>query len=252
MTETIFININQLNGVVHCVSRRDGSLPLEGSLARHTGQEDAAVTANRDRVEQRFGPGRFWISPMQVHGDHVHVVDRLQNRGWEALEAELEADALVTNLPGVVLTILTADCVPILMVDPVHRAIGAVHAGWRGTRQKIVSKTLEKMASLYGSDPQDLIVGIGPAIGGCCYEVGAEVARHFTDYPGVLRKKGEEKYLLDTPQVNVLQLEAAGVPAAQIEWSGFCTSCDVERYFSYRAEGGTAGRFMSCIMLDAV
>jgi len=252
MLDNIFANINAQSDVLHCVSHRDGSRPLDGSLARHTGQADGEITANRSRVEHWFGPHARFVSPLQVHGDHIHVVEHPHNRGWEKLEASLRADALVTNLPGVVLTILTADCVPILLFDPVQRAIGAVHAGWRGTQQMIVRKTIAKMAEQYGTNPADLIVGVGPAIGGCCYEVGEEVAAHFGSCPEALMPKGGGKYLLDTRRVNVRQLEAAGVPPEQIEVSPYCTSCDVDRYFSYRAEQGTAGRFMSCIMLDAV
>ena len=250
MKHIIFKNINTVPLVRHFISEREMHRPLEGSLALHTGQERGAVLANRAEIASHFGTEACFISALQVHGDHVHVVDESVSRGWAEVDASLQADALVTNLPDVVLTILTADCVPLLIVDPVHRAIGAVHAGWRGTQQEIVRKTIEKMGHLYGTRPADLIVGIGPAIGGCCYEVGGEVVEHFTVYPQAIVPKDNGKYLLDTKQVNARQLEALGVPPDQIEISPICTACEHERFFSYRADAGTAGRFMSCIMLE--
>jgi YfiH family protein len=244
--------LDKRSGLRHCITTRDPERPLEGSLALHTGDDPLKVQANRRALAEYFGPGAHFVSPLQVHGDHVHVVSDVTDRGWEVLDRDLQADALVTDRPGVVLTILTADCVPILLYDPVHRAIGAVHAGWRGTRQEITPKTVRKMGELYGTDPADLIVGIGPAIGGCCYEVGAEVAEHFTDYPESVHEKGGGKYLLDTKQINAAQLVALGIPAEQIEISPICTMCDHERFFSYRAHPGETGRFMSCIALDMV
>ncbi len=240
----------QLNGVRHCISERDGDRPLDGSLALHTGQDADQVRSNRREIAAYFGSEAYFISALQVHGDHIHVVDESVSQGWTESDASLQADALVTNLSGVVLTILTADCVPLLIVDPVHRAIGAVHAGWRGTQQEIVRKTIETMGHFYGTRPSDLIVGIGPAIGGCCYEVGREVVEHFTAYPEAIVARDNGKYLLDTKQINALQLEALGVPTDQIEISPVCTACEHERFFSYRADGGTEGRFMSCIMME--
>lgn len=233
----------------HCITQRDERLPLEGSLALHTGQDRMQVRLNRSEVEVFFGAGMSFVSVLQVHGDHVHVVAKSASRGWDVVDAGFKADAMVTDQAGVVLTILTADCVPILLYDPIHRAIGAVHAGWRGTQQEIARKTVETMHRQYGTQTADLIVGIGPAIGGCCYEVGAEVADHFADYPEALSAKKNGKYLLDTKQINAEQLVALGIPEVQIEVSSVCTMCESERFFSYRAEPGEAGRFMSCIAL---
>ena len=245
-----FEKLRQVEGVRHCVSERDAARPLSGSLALHTGQDVASVQSNRREIVSYFGVEAHFVSPLQVHGDHVYVVETPASRGWEGLDETLRADALVTRLPGVVLTILTADCVPLLIADPVCRAVGAVHAGWRGTQQEITCQTIETMTRLYGTRPEDLIVGIGPAIGGCCYEVGEEVVAHFTGYPETIVAKPNGKYLLDTQQINARQLEALGVPPEQIEISPVCTSCEHERFFSYRADRGTAGRFMSCIMLE--
>ncbi len=250
MKRNRYENLLQVHGVKHCISERDEERPLAGSLALHTGQDIDNVRGNRREIASYFGAEAYFVSALQVHGDHVHVADERISQGWVEVDNSLKADALVTNLPGVVLTVLTADCVPLLIADPVHRAIGAVHAGWRGTQQEIVRKTIETMGHLYGTRPADLIVGIGPAIGGCCYEVGGEVVEYFTAYPEAIVAKDNGKYLLDTKQINALQLEALGVPTDQIEISPVCTACEHKRFFSYRADAGTAGRFMSCIMLE--
>lgn len=249
MGYTFFEKFRHHSEVRHCITQRDFRKPLEGSVALHTGQDPVQVLVNRAELAEYFGTEAPFVSALQVHGNRVHVVRETVHRGWHTLDPDLKADAMVTDLPGVVLTILTADCVPILLYDPIHQAIGAVHAGWRGTQQEISRKTIETMSRLYGTRAADLIVGIGPAIGGCCYEVGEEVADHFTDYPEALSQKGNGKYLLDTKQVNAQQLIDLGIPEAQIEISPVCTMCEHERFFSYRAERGTAGRFMSCIAL---
>ncbi len=250
MTQHTYRQLLKIEGVKHCISERDTKRPLEGSLALHTGQDPEPIGSNRREIASYFGAEAYFVSALQVHGDHVHEVEARANQGWTEVDMSLKADALVTNITGVVLTILTADCVPLLIVDPVHRAIGAVHAGWRGTQQEITRKTIETMGRLYGTQPADLIVGIGPAIGGCCYEVGEEVVNHFRAYPHAITTQNHGKYLLDTRQINAQQLTSLGVPPEQIEISPICTACEHERFFSYRADGGTAGRFMSCIMLE--
>jgi YfiH family protein len=244
-----FEHLRRIAGLAHGVTERDTSLPLDFSLAYHTGEEPEAVHANRSALEAWFGKQACFVSALQVHGDHVHVVEGHESRGWAAVDHGLQADALVTNVERVVLTILTADCVPILLYDPSRRAIGAIHAGWKGTQLEIVRKTIDKMSVLYGSDPKDILAGIGPSIGGCCYEVGGEVAEHFVAYPDAIVSEANGAYLLDLKAVNASQLEMAGLQRTHIEISSVCTACEHRRFFSYRAEKGTAGRFMSYIML---
>jgi len=147
-----------------------------------------------------------------------------------------EADALITNEPGIAVSVRTADCYPILLVDPAHRAIAAIHAGWRGTAGQIVEQTLHRMGSEFGTKPAQVMAAIGPGIGECCYEVGAEVAARFgVDGPA----------RLDLARINREQLIAAGVPASQIDSIGGCTFCDAGRFFSYRREKDAAGRMIS-------
>jgi YfiH family protein len=244
-----FGHMQQNGGIRHGITERKIGDPVDFSLAYHTGEDSDAVHANRSTINAWFGEQACFVSALQVHGDHIHAVKYHESRGWEAEDRTLQADALVTDVEEMVLTILTADCVPILLYDPMHRAIGSVHAGWKGSQQEIVRKTIEKMSALYGSDPRDILVGIGPAIGGCCYEVGGEVAEHFTAYTDAVVPKPNGKYLLDLKTVNAQQLESAGIRRAHIEISPICTACESERFFSYRAEKGCSGRFMSSIMI---
>ena len=151
-----------------------------------------------------------------------------------------EGDALVTNFPGVAVAVRTADCYPILLVDTRHRAVAAVHAGWRGTATHIVDMTLEKMHARFGTSPVDVHAAIGPGIGVCCYEVGEEVASQF----GFAARTH-----LDLALENRKQLETAGIAPQNIEALGVCTFCDAKRFFYYRREKEKAGRMTSYIRI---
>ena len=183
----------------------------------------------------------------QVHSAEIHVV-----RGKTALSPTLTGDGLLTNEPGELLGILTADCVPVLIADWRLRAVGVFHAGWRGTVQGIVDKGVHRMVSQFGSKPQDLRALIGPAIGACCYTVGPEVQEAFRtafDYAPELMAANPSAQTgtvqLDLREANRRQLLHAGVPEAHIDLLGGCTSCAPECYFSHRQSGGHTGRMMS-------
>lgn len=152
-----------------------------------------------------------------------------------------EGDALVTNQAGTAVSVRTADCYPILLADTRHRAVAAVHAGWRGTAAHIVLRTLERMSVEFDTDPADIFAAIGPGIGACCYEIGEEVARQF----GL-----EGRIHLDLASENRKQLAAAGVHAHNIEALGVCNFCDTERFFSYRRQKEQAGRMISFILIQ--
>ena len=139
--------------------------------------------------------------------------------------------------------------VPILLVDPKQKVVSAVHAGWKGTEQEIVFKTVKKMKKEFNSNPSDIIAGVAPSIGKCCYEVDWNVAQHFKDVESAYDKVGE-KYMLDLPHINKIQLLKAGLKEENIELSNICTACEVKHYFSYRKEQGCSGRFMSMIGLN--
>jgi len=207
------------------------------------------IIQNRELVSQILETDRklHFIVAEQTHSEHIEVIKESETRGWDSLKDAIEdCDAFVTDLKEVVLTILTADCVPILLYDKEKKVVAAVHAGWKGTKAEIAAKTVRKMQEEFGSDPEDIVAGIAPAIGRCCYEVGEEVAKHFFDLPEGYTKKGE-KYMLDLPYINKYQLLERGLKEAHIEMSGICTACETQRFFSYRKEQGCSGRFMSMI-----
>jgi polyphenol oxidase len=150
-----------------------------------------------------------------------------------------EGDALITSVPGLAISIRTADCFPILLADTEHHAIAAVHAGWRGTAAHIVCRTLDTMCSDFGTSPAAVMAAIGPGIGACCYEVGEDVARHFE------RSRGA----LDLAEINRAQLVQAGVPAGHIDTLRRCTKCEPTLFHSYRRDQEQAGRMISFVKI---
>lgn len=151
-----------------------------------------------------------------------------------------KGDALITDRPGVALSIRTADCFPILLADPEHRAVAAIHAGWRGTEQGIVGRTLDAMRSDFDTSLAQIAVAIGPGIGACCYEVGEDVARRF-GFAAAGR--------IDLAAINREQLIRAGVPPSRIDTLRHCTVCEPKRFFSYRRDREQAGRMISFIRI---
>jgi YfiH family protein len=151
-----------------------------------------------------------------------------------------EGDALITNHPGLAISIRTADCYPILLADTRKLAVAAIHAGWRGTAGQIVVRALEKMRDEFGTQSSDIVAAIGPGIGVCCYEVGEDVSKQF----GFAVRTH-----LDLLSENRKQLESAGVPTQNIEALDDCTFCNAERFFSYRREKERAGRMTSYIRI---
>ena len=244
-----FEKLKPFSSLLHATTRKSIHAPYNFSLALHTGEEKQSILRNRETLSSLLDDGNSfdYIVAEQTHGDHIEIITEHSTKGWRTLEdAVKNCDALITNLKGVMLTILTADCVPILLFDPQNEVVAAIHAGWRGTKSKIVAKTIAKMAERFGSDPHNIIAGIGPSIGICCYEVSKEVAIHFFDTPDALLPK-EDKYMLNLPLINQKQLLTMGVQKHNIEMSGLCTSCETTRFFSYRKEQECTGRFMSLI-----
>jgi polyphenol oxidase len=246
------------------VSRLDGERVLNLGFTEWDAREN--VKENRRRLQAAVGEPDFkMVSLLQFHSDAI-----LQ---FEAAPTEpSRGDAAVTKSAGLLLAVQTADCVPILLVDPKNRAVAAVHAGWRGTLARIVEKAIGRMQMQFGSQAADLQAAIGPAIGGCCYEVGTEVAAAFNgqfanageffdelrtgDEPNPLQwlnmmppghQPPPKKVLLDLKKANRLQLEAAGVPAGNIFVSDLCTGCRRDLLFSYRKEGAQSGRMMAVV-----
>lgn len=212
------------------------------------------------------------VTLRQIHSDVIHVVD-------SSVHHSLTGDGMITRLPGIALGILTADCLPVLLVDKRNRAVGAFHAGWRGTFQRIVEKGVGAMRREFGSRPRDIHAVIGPGIQKCCYEVADEFLGKFETqfayaadlfhevkdsdpvrekYPMLFmnqRAPGHGdlciKLHLDLREANLRQLLDAGVPKKQITAMTDCTACDVQRFFSHRAEKGRTGRMMAVIGIKA-
>ena len=186
----------------------------------------------------------------QVHGNRVYILKDPRISVSEV--SQCEADALVTHIPECPIMILTADCVPIIIYDPVKHVAGVVHAGRIGTQKHIFTNTIEVFSREYGSNPRDLIVGMGPAIGGCCYEVDEPCALPFIErsspQSGFVKKTEQKKFFLDLPEANRLEGYEAGVLQENIYTDGPCTSCENHRWYSYRKEGNT-GRLMTLAML---
>ena len=191
---------------------------------------------------------RFWqaldIHPDQVatsypvHGSEVLIVT--QSGRFDGY------DALVTKRPGILLAVTIADCTPILIYDPVHKAVAAIHAGWRGTVQAIALKTLDAMGQEFGTDPADCYAYVGTCIDECSFEVGVEVGKHFSDahrrFDSAL-----EKYFVDLKKANSDQLLSTGIHKAHIQISAYSTVLHNHSYFSYRHENGQTGRMLACI-----
>ncbi|MBF8377583.1 peptidoglycan editing factor PgeF [Alicyclobacillus mali] len=182
----------------------------------------------------------------QVHGPRVVRVDA-------PTESAVEADGMITDVPGLALAVLVADCAPVLLYDPVRRVVGACHSGWRGTVEHIVARGIERMRDEYGTDPGHLRVAIGPCIRRCCYEVDdvvAERARNARLERALLPRFGRpDKYVFSLPHAIRLSVEACGVQPEHIYDSGVCTSCRNRHLFSHRREGERAGRQMAVIAL---
>ncbi len=188
----------------------------------------------------------------QTHSKNVHIVSAGdKGRGAFVFETAFkDNDAFVTDIPGIMIIVTVADCVPILLYDVKRNVIAAVHSGWRGTVKKILTETLTKMKNIYGSRPEDIFVTIGSSIGVCCYEVGDEVVREVREAYGeasdsFLVKK--EKYHFDLWKANSYQAEKFGVPQSNIFVYGVCTSCANDKFYSARR--GDAGRQIAGIML---
>ena len=172
--------------------------------------------------------------------------------GDDAAEFEGTGDALISNTPGRYLSVRTADCIPILVVDERCRSIAAVHAGWRGTADGIAARTVEALAARYSSRPEDLSVAIGPGICGKCYTVGAQVAARFqTWFPE--QTDLDRTTTVDLAEANRRQLEAAGVPGCRIYMGALCTSCHSAEleFYSHRRSGGKPGRMISVVGIRA-
>ena len=246
--------------LVHGFSARQGGVsaaPFDTlNMALHVGDDPTRVWENRRRYFAAIGLDAERICTIrQVHGiEIVRVMRRDAGRGArDYADALADADALITNDSGVALMLCFADCVPVLLYDPVHHAIGVVHAGWKGTVARIAEKTIARMGEEFGTAASDVLAGIGPSIGAGCYTVGAEVAEQFrAAFPVHAEQIVQERdgaIHLDLWAANRIQMVAAGVLVQNIDQADICTSCDRSFFYSYRADGGRTGRLAAVMEL---
>lgn len=277
------LRAESLSGIpwlVHGFSTRQGGVTEEyGDKQLNLGitKEDTRenVARNRELFARALGArhdGRLWplVQMHQVHSPAIHRVNSVSD------PHPCAGDGLITNAPGVLIAVKIADCIPVIAVDPVRRAVGAFHAGWRGTAQRIVEKGVGEMRRQFGSDPKDILIAIGPGIGVCCYQVGDEVIEQFrsqfayadelieevfdshslhTKYPLLFlnqRAPGHGE-LPKVPHLNLVKANTrqaidAGVPAKNIEALNLCTACRTDIFFSHRKEHVT-GRMMAAVAI---
>jgi YfiH family protein len=241
-----------------CCTERTGGVSegrySELNLAFHVGDDPLAVATNRERLAAALEVSLDdFVVARQVHQAHVEVVtDPQRGHGARSDSDAIRAtDALITSQPGIVLAVMTADCVPVIVFDPTPPAVGIAHAGWAGTLLHVTRRMVEKMQAEFGSDPASLTAAVGPSIGPATYEVGRDVADLArVEFAGleVLRPKGDATYLFDLWASNVRDLVDAGLSRESIEVAGIDTYVDGERFYSYRRDG-TTGRFMALAML---
>jgi hypothetical protein len=243
----------QFHAVMAFSLRKGGQSPepfdsLNFSVSQGDSREN--VKTNMAILGERIGidPDRI-VTCRQIHEDHIQVVEAVP-------EALPRADAIVTAIPNLFPAVKVADCVPILILDPVRKVAAAVHAGWRGTVRRITRKTIIFMNKEFGCDPSELVVGIGPGIGPCCYEVDAPVLTPFREsFPDPERfisihnsnRSSDISYHLDLSAANLFELIEMGVQPKNIYAVDLCTACRQDLFFSHRRDGAKSGRHIAVV-----
>jgi len=247
-----FSSFDKEERIVHGIFLRNGGCSLEPwkslNLSTTVGDSRENVIENHTRIMKVLNlPKDDFFDVWQIHSTNVVETNKPRSRD----QNYIQADAIITNEPGVALLMRFADCVPILLYDPIHYVIGLVHAGRIGSIQKIARKTVERMKEVYGTNPEKVIAGIGPSIGVDHYSVGAEVIeqtkRSFPlDWEKLIPKRGSQDHL-DLWKTNELVLKESGV--VNIEHSRICTASNTSDWYSHRGEKGKTGRFGVVICL---
>ncbi|MCB8943170.1 MAG: peptidoglycan editing factor PgeF [Ardenticatenaceae bacterium] len=251
----VFFEFEGLGGngrIQHAIFSRQGGISPEPfhslNLSVSVADDKARVYANRSRAYGLFGRDTDTVVHAHlVHGDEVARTTAASNGTWVS-----RVDGLITNEPGCALTMNYADCAPIFLYDPAHGAIGLGHAGWMGAVVDLPGAMVRAMQREFGSEPAQLVAGIGPCIGPCCYEVDepviGRVHEAFAEPERLLVAQGNgSRPHFDLPQANTVNLNRAGV--RQIELSGLCTGCRTDLFFSHRKERGKTGRFGTIFIL---
>ncbi len=249
-----------LDGTAHGFSTRRGGVspaPWDSlNLGASCGDQPQRVAENFHRFCAAIGTdSRSIIKNRQVHGRRVRPVTAADILSAPELPGTVEADGLITDVPGLCLTVFSADCLPVLLCDPQRRVIAAVHAGWRGTALGIAAQAVEQMTADYGCRPDSIRAAIGPGISACCFETRSDVPDGLRD--GLSREAetcisplpGGEKFMVDLKRANTLWLERAGVPRSSIAVCSACTACDSGDFWSHRMLGQNRGSMAAMIQL---
>lgn len=256
-----FDNLSAFDCLTHFISTRKGGIS-DGKFAAlnvgfHVGDDNFRVLQNRRILSDAIGIDlQKFTFASQCHSTNVAIVDE-NGRGKGALEKDtalVNTDGMVSNVKNICLSVQVADCVPVLLYDPVNQVIASLHAGWRGTVRKIAQEAISKMVQNYGSKAENIYAGLGPSNGPCCYEVGDDVYREARIALGSIKDiikpaKQSGKYIFDQWEANIRQLKDAGLKEEHIELAGICTQCNSGSFYSSRADNGLTGRFMAGIML---
>ena len=245
--------------ITHFVTTRNESLPPSTqnffTIGLNGIVDNDIVLRNRRLLAEQMGfKSDSYVFASQIHSNKVAVVKN-EDRGKGAFERSsylCDIDAMITNIKGVCIVTQAADCVPILFYDPAKSVIGAAHAGWKGTVYKIPLEVVRAMSSEFGSNPKDILVGVGPSIGSCCYEVGNEVVELVKEAFGnirelILNNNKFSKPVFDLWEANKQSLLECGIGEKNIEIASLCTKCHNRFFFSARA--GDKGRFGAGIMM---
>jgi len=258
----LFEHLAAVPGLTHAVFTRlrGFSAPPFAGLNASSVTGDDLATVRRNKAEITATLSLPLVGAKPVHGGAWTVVERQPDeRGATGVEhlytrlRDVEADAMLSNQSGFALCWAYGDCAPILLYDPQHRAFALLHAGWRGTAALVSARAIAGMTARYGTRPAELLAGVGPAIGSCCYEIGTQVREAFAREPlahetAVFAERDDSLYL-DVAASNVQQLLAAGVQAGHIETSGYCTGCRRDLFYSHRREPWPSGRHAVAIGL---
>ena len=247
-------------GAAHGFSTRLGGVspaPWDSlNLGANRGDEPANVAENFRRFCAAVGadPDAL-VKNHQVHSDRVRPVTRADVMDGPAAPGVFDADGLITNEPGVCLTVFSGDCIPILLYDPEARVIAAAHAGWRGTAAGIAARAAEAMVRDYGCDPVHILAAIGPGIGPCCFEIHADVPDGLRGglgpeaEPFIHPLPGGEKFTVDLKGANARWLECSGLAPEHIAVCPACTACLLDTFWSHRVQGNVRGSMAAAIQL---
>lgn len=254
-----FPHIREVGIFTHGFSTRVGGIsppPFDGlNLGFTTSDAEENLSVNR----------RLFLDALGISGKQMHQLVELVH-GYAVLNANQlknneipEADGIVTNQKNILLVATFADCIPIFLADPVKKVCAVIHAGWRGTFQDIAAQGVKKMTADFGSNPRDILAGIGPGIGRCCFETGSGVANSFFyKYPQwkdlikeIFNNNQDKKWKIDLPGLNLRILLKAGLSEGNVCIADLCTFCRKDLFFSYRRDGAVSGRMAAVIMKTA-